>query len=172
MKKTILMSLATMFAFAFISLQVKAVPDNKAAVQKVYAAPNALPPLLITTTCVTDDVIQWNSAKPADDQWNNINISQVTTTGVNTVVNNQASDKPSGKKAIMQWQKKNGLHPDGIWGPACKAKDAANKTNKAVAITDKDTGQQVYKDNELNIPDVSGADSDTPWKDVAYNQLK
>lgn len=161
MKKFMQLFLATFIVAIAVNFSANANPPNvqKAVIEK-YAAPN-------DAWVIPDVSPQWTAdiAKPAD-QWTNSISNQETTTGVNTVVNNQVSDKPSGKKAIMQWQKKNGLYPDGIWGPACKAKDAANKAN--TALTDKDTGQQVYKDNDLNTTsDASGANSNTPWKDVA-----
>lgn len=63
--------------------------------------------------------------------------------------------QPKDRKAIKGWQKKNGLHPDGNWGPASAAKFAAMKD----AATKKDASSNFNNSSGIQKADVSNTTS-------------
>jgi len=116
---TILMAL---FAILLISFSAIAAPNKAAstfdntAVVKVFPAQidiAVVPDAHAFINCITP---------PAAKTSQQVNNATAKTTGYN--------DHPTKKADIIAWQKQNGLHPDGNWGPACKAKFAEIKAKK------------------------------------------
>ena len=146
-----------LIAIAYAPAAKAGTKEKAVKIESCYnASDDALPPLL-NAEYVSCDATQWTYAtKPANnnDQWiaSSQNITQACikdVSGVNTSRSDQAALKD-------------------------KDRGSASKTTSGVIQTDNSPDQQdqLYKDKSDNLINAPGADSDTPWKDVAIVQLK